>query len=237
MEIYIVGNLKQYIFVFFLVISNQDFIVGGCMGVDINKMFVGNKGNVCIYIIYLLVGEIIIFEMMIMNFYLLKMLGSSGDNIFFFVLLMVYVIMFGIIIVLQFCFINVGQVIEVRLLDIEGKDICNFGDSLQNLYVIIQVNFICSNVVDGINLLMLLNGVIDLYNLDYLKIDNENLGIWIFDKYDKIIVFGGSVELLIEDYIDGKGSIEFIVVLVNIIGYVFYIGEYQVIVMLEIQIC
>lgn len=77
----------------------------------------------------------------------------------------------------QSCSINAGQVIEVRLPDIEGKDIRHLGDSPQNSHVTTQVNFTCSNVADGTNLSMSLNGATDPHNPDYLKTDNENLGI------------------------------------------------------------
>ncbi|HEE9237251.1 TPA: fimbrial protein, partial [Salmonella enterica subsp. enterica serovar Typhimurium var. monophasic 4,[5],12:i:-] len=80
-ETYIVGNLKQYIPVPFSAISNQDPTAGGCTGADINKMSAGNKGNVRIYITHPLVGEITIPETTIMNLYLSKTPGSSGDNI------------------------------------------------------------------------------------------------------------------------------------------------------------
>ncbi len=44
-------------------------------------MSAGNKGNVRIYITHPLVGEITIPETTIMNLYLSKTPGSSGDNI------------------------------------------------------------------------------------------------------------------------------------------------------------
>lgn len=132
-ETYIVGNLKQYIPVPFSAISNQDPTAGGCTGADINKMSAGNKGNVRIYITHPLVGEITIPETTIMNLYLSKTPGSSGDNIPPSVPPMAHVTMSGTITVPQSCSINAGQVIEVRLPDIEGKDIRHLGDSPQNL--------------------------------------------------------------------------------------------------------
>lgn len=191
-ETYIVGNLKQYIPVPFSAISNQDPTAGGCTGADINKMSAGNKGNVRIYITHPLVGEITIPETTIMNLYLSKTPGSSGDNIPPSVPPMAHVTMSGTITVPQSCSINAGQVIEVRLPDIEGKDIRHLGDSPQNSHVTTQVNFTCSNVADGTNLSMSLNGATDPHNPDYLKTDNENLGIRISDKYDNTIVPGGS---------------------------------------------
>ncbi|EOI7122401.1 fimbrial protein [Salmonella enterica subsp. enterica serovar Gaminara] len=131
---------------------------------------------------------------------------------------------------------NAGQVIEVRLPDIEGKDIRHLGDSPQNSHVTTQVNFTCSNVADGTNLSMSLNGETDPHNPEYLKTDNENLGIRISDKYDKTIVPGGSAELPIEDYADGRGSTEFTAAPVNTTGHVPHTGEYQATATLEIQI-
>ncbi len=101
---------------------------------------------------------------------------------------MAHVTLSGTITVPQSCSINAGQVIEVRLPDIEGKDIRNLGDSPQNSHVTTQVNFTCSNVADGTNLSMSLNGETDPHNPEYLKTDNENLGIRISDKYDKTII-------------------------------------------------
>ncbi|MEA1351366.1 fimbrial protein, partial [Salmonella enterica] len=97
-------------------------------------------------------------------------------------------------------------------------------------------NFTCSNVADGTNLSMSLNGATDPHNPDYLKTDNENLGIRISDKYDNTIVPGGSAELPIEDYADGKGSTEFTAAPVNTTGHVPHTGEYQATATLEIQI-
>lgn len=77
--------------------------------------------------------------------------------------------MSGTITVPQSCSINAGQVIEVRLPDIEGKDIRHLGDSPQNSHVTTQVNFTCSNVADGTNLSMSLNGETDPHNPEYLK--------------------------------------------------------------------
>ncbi|AKQ37293.1 hypothetical protein AC247_18140 [Salmonella enterica subsp. enterica serovar Ouakam] len=172
----------------------------------------------------------------IMNLYLSKTPGSSGDNISPAVPPVAHVTMSGTITVPQSCSINAGQVIEVRLPDIEGKDIRNLGDSPQNSHVTTQVNFTCSNVADGTNLSMSLNGETDPHNPEYLKTDNENLGIRISDKYDKTIVPGGSAELPIEDYTDGKGSTEFTAAPVNTTGHVPHTGEYQATATLEIQI-
>ncbi|SUG02227.1 fimbrial protein StiH [Salmonella enterica subsp. enterica serovar Hartford] len=149
---------------------------------------------------------------------------------------MAHVTMSGTITVPQSCSINAGQVIEVRLPDIEGKDIRHLDDSPQNSHVTTQVNFTCSNVADGTNLSMSLNGATDPHNPDYLKTDNENLGIRISDKYDNTIVPGGSAELPIEDYADGKGSTEFTAAPVNTTGHVPHTGEYQATATLEIQI-
>lgn len=91
-------------------------------------------------------------------------------------------------------------------------------------------------MADGTNLSMSLNGETDPHNPEYLKTDNENLGIRISDKYDKTIVPGGSAELPIEDYADGRGSTEFTAAPVNTTGHVPHTGEYQATATLEIQI-
>ncbi|MDI4746094.1 TatD family hydrolase, partial [Salmonella enterica subsp. enterica serovar Kentucky] len=65
---------------------------------------------------------------------------------------------------------NAGQVIEVRLPDIEGKDIRNLGDSPQNSHVTTQVNFTCSNVaVEELRLLAAEDDVVAMgeTGLDY----------------------------------------------------------------------
>lgn len=51
-----------------------------------------------------------------------------------------------------------------------------------------------------------------------------------------ITLYGGSAELPIEDYTDGKSSTEFTAAPVNTIGHVPHTGEYQATTTLEIQI-
>ncbi|EDT5236787.1 fimbrial outer membrane usher protein [Salmonella enterica subsp. enterica serovar Gaminara] len=235
-EAYIAGKLGEYIPVPFSSISNNDASAGGCGDAEMKSMTAGNKGTVRIYITHPLVGEISIPQTTIMNLYLSKTPGSSGDNIPPSIPPIAHVTMSGTITVPQSCSINAGQVIEVRLPDIEGKDIRHLGDSPQNSHVTTQVNFTCSNVADGTNLSMSLNGETDPHNPEYLKTDNENLGIRISDKYDKTIVPGGSAELPIEDYADGRGSTEFTAAPVNTTGHVPHTGEYQATATLEIQI-
>ncbi|EBD6709302.1 fimbrial protein, partial [Salmonella enterica] len=235
-EAYIAGKLGEYIPVPFSSISNNDASAGGCGDAEMKSMTAGNKGTVRIYITHPLVGEISIPQTTIMNLYLSKTPGSSGDNIPPSIPPIAHVTMSGTITVPQSCSINAGQVIEVRLPDIEGKDIRHLGDSPQNSHVTTQVNFTCSNVADGTNLSMSLNGETDPHNPEYLKTDNENLGIRISDKYDKTIVPGGSAELPIEDYADCRGSTEFTAAPVNTTGHVPHTGEYQATATLEIQI-
>lgn len=80
-EAYIAGKLGEYIPVPFSSISNNDASAGGCGDAEMKSMTAGNKGTVRIYITHPLVGEISIPQTTIMNLYLSKTPGSSGDNI------------------------------------------------------------------------------------------------------------------------------------------------------------
>lgn len=80
-EAYVAGKLNENIPVPFSSISNEDSSAGGCGDAEMKSMTAGNKGTVRIYITHPLVGEISIPQTTIMNLYLSKTPGSSGDNI------------------------------------------------------------------------------------------------------------------------------------------------------------
>lgn len=235
-EVYIAGKLNAYMPIPFSSVSNQDATAGGCGSSQMGGMTAGNKGTVRIYITHPLVGEIVIPDTTIMNLYLSKLPSSGGENIPPAVPPVAHVTMSGTITVPQSCSINAGQIIDVKLPDILGKDIRNLGDSPQDAHVTTQVNFTCSNVADGTNLSMSLNGENDSHNPEYLKTTNEDLGIRISDKHNNTIVPNGSAELPIDDYSNGKGSAEFTAAPVNTTGHVPHTGEYQATATLEIQI-
>lgn len=235
-EAYIAGSLGQFVPVPFTSVSNKDASAGGCPGAEMKSMTAGNRGHVRIYITHPLVGEVVIPETTIVNLYLSKSVIDSGENIPPGVAPVAHVTMSGTIIVPQSCSINAGQIIEVKLPDVLGKDIRHLGDSPQESHVTTQVNFTCSNVADGTNLSMSLNGENDPHNDDYLKTSNDSIGIRISDKYDNTIVPGGSAELPIENYRSGAGSAEFTAAPVNTTGTIPHTGEYQATATLELQI-
>ncbi len=231
-ETLIAGGLNKYVPVPFTAISNKDASAGGCSGAPMAEMAAGNKGLVRIYILHPLVGQVTIPTITVMNLYLSK----SDDNSVPTTPPIASVTMSGTITVPQSCSINAGQIIEVKLPDVLGKDIRNLGDSPQSAHVTTQVNFTCSNVADGTNLSMSLSGTNDAHNSDYLATDNENIGIRIFDKNDNTIVPNGSTELPIDNYQDGNGSMAFTAAPVNTTGKIPHTGEYQATATLEIQI-
>ena len=235
-EAYIAGKLNQNVPVPFNSVSNEDPTAGGCTGAEMTNMSAGNRGNVRIYITHPLVGQIVIPETTIVNLYLSKASGSGGDNVPPAVPPVAHVTMSGTITVPQSCSINAGQIIDVRLPEIQGKDIRNLGDSPQASHVTTQVNFTCSNVADGTNLSMSLSGDTDAHNPEYLKTTNEDIGIRISDKNNTTIVPGGDARLPIENYADSKGSTEFTAAPVNTTGHIPHTGEYQATATLEIQI-
>ncbi|POP42000.1 fimbrial protein StiH [Superficieibacter electus] len=235
-EAYISGHVKQYVPVPFSSLSNGDPNAGGCTGAEMADMSAGNKGHVRIYITHPLVGRITIPTTTIMNLYLSKVPVSSGDNIPPAVPPLAHVTMSGTITVPQSCSINAGQIIDVRLPDIIGKDIRNLGDSPQESHVTTQVNFTCSNVADGTNLSMSLNGENDPNNNEYLKTTNPDLGIRISDKNNTTIVPNGDAELPINNYHDGAGTTQFTAAPVNTTGHIPHTGEYQATATLEMQI-
>lgn len=235
-ETFVAGKLNQYIPVPFSAVSNLDPGAGGCTGAAMLGMAAGNKGSVRIYITHPLVGEVVIPQTTIVNLYISKSASSSGDNIPPGVPPVSRVTISGTITVPQSCSINAGQIIEVKLPDILGKDIRNLGDSPQEAHVTTHVNLTCSNVANGTNLSLSLAGANDPHNSDYLQTDNENIGIRISDKNDNTIVPNGSAELPVDDYQDGSGSSTFTAAPVNTTGKIPHTGQYQATATLEVQI-
>lgn len=235
-ETYIAGKLGQFVPVPFSAVNNLDATGGGCTGAEMTAMTAGNRGRVRIYITHPLVGEIIIPETTIVNLYLSKSATGSGDNVPPGVPPVARVTLSGTITVPQSCSINAGQIIEVKLPDIQGKDIRNLGDSPQESHVTTRVNLTCSNVANGTNLSLSLAGTNDPHNSDYLQTDNENIGIRISDKEDNTIVPNGSTELPVDDYQDGSGSSTFTTAPVNTTGKTPHTGQYQATATLDVQI-
>ncbi|HCL5252306.1 TPA: fimbrial protein [Salmonella enterica] len=232
-ETLVAGGLNEYLPVPFNAVSNQDNSAKGCKGEEMKSISAGSKGTVRIYVTHPLVGQIAIPETTIMNLYLSKASTAVGNNTPPAVPPVAHVTLSGTLTVPQNCTINAGQVIEVKFDPIMAKDIKNIGDSPTRKTT--TVNFTCSNVANGTNLSVSLNGENDPHNTDYLKTTNDNIGIRISDKHDNTIIPNGSAELPVDNYADGKGNTEFTAAPVNTTGYI-SAGEFQATATLEMQI-
>lgn len=235
-EMYIAGRLGAYVPVPFSALSNKDPTAGGCGTATMVSLTAGFSGRVHIYITHPLAGQITIPDTVIANLYLSKTSIVPGENVEAPVAPVTQVRISGTITIPQSCEINAGQIIEVQLPDILGKDIRNLGDSPQSSHVTTKASFTCSNVPDGTNLSISLTGSNDPNNSDYLQTDNENIGIRISDKNDNTIVPNGSVELPVDDYQDGSGSTVFTAAPVNTTGKIPHTGQYQATATLDVQI-
>lgn len=233
-EVYIAGQLGQYVPVPFSSKSNNDSSAGGCTGAEMKSMTAGNRGTVRIYVTHPLVGQIVIPETTIMNLYLSKVATGSGDNIPPSVPPVAHVTMSGTITVPQSCTIEAGQVIEVKLDDILGKDISHLGDSPTQKTT--KFAFTCSNVANGTNLSIALYGENDPNNRNYLKTTNDDIGIKITDIDQNIIAPNGSSYIPVPSYVDGTGSSQFTAAPVNTTGNIPHTGEYEATATLELQI-
>lgn len=235
-EMYIAGNLGAYVPVPFAAVSNKDAGGGGCGTATMRSLTAGYTGRVSIFITSPLAGEVTIPATVIANLYLSKSADNPGENVSAPVAPITQVLISGTLTIPQSCSINAGQIIEVKLPDIQGKDIRNLGDSPQESHVTTRVNLTCSNVANGTNLSLSLAGTNDPHNSDYLQTDNENIGIRISDKEDNTIVPNGSTELPVDDYQDGSGSSTFTTAPVNTTGNIPRTGQYQATATLNVQI-
>jgi type 1 fimbria pilin len=235
-EMYIAGKLGAFVPVPFAALSNQDSSGGGCGSATMRSLTAGYSGRVHIYVTSPLAGQIMIPDTVIANLYLSKSSADPGNNIPGPVQPTTQVRISGTITVPQSCSINAGQIIDVKLPDILGKDIRHLGDSPQDAHVTTKVNLTCSNVANGTNLSLSLTGANDPNNNDYLQTDNQDIGIRISDKNGNTIAPNGSAELPIDNYQDGNGSSEFTAAPVNTTGNIPHTGQYQATATLSVQI-
>lgn len=180
-EVYVAGELEQFVKVPFIDLSNEFYENGSC-NIDIN-FSTGSRGKLNLYIRRPFVGESIIPATELLSLKGTKSAGLYSNNIF------ATISISGRVVVPQGCEIPAGYTTEIDFGDYNARDFKNRnGDMPANARVIEKkLDFKCSNISDGVHIYLKLEGNTNPNNTDAIDLGNPDIGAIVTRKTGTVL--------------------------------------------------